>query len=160
LTSKSTEVPFASASGLQDYLHWHIPLSKAMQVRVVSIDDVCVVLESPLAPNINHQQTVFGGSASALAMLASWSLLQVRTRAEGIDARLVIRRNSMEYERPMVGAFMSRASFESLEQWRRFAQTFASRGKARITIAATLEEAGQVTGRFSGEFVALRWSVL
>jgi thioesterase domain-containing protein len=126
-----------------------------MQVRVVSIDDAGVVLGAPLAPNTNHQHTVFGGSASALAILAAWSLLHVRTRAEGIDARLVIRRNSMEYDRPIVGDFTAHASLGSPEEWLQFTRTLASRGKGRIKIAVTLEHAGQVAARFSGEFAAL-----
>jgi thioesterase domain-containing protein len=126
-----------------------------MQVRVLCVEDVAVVLGAPLAPNINHQHTVFGGSAAALATAAAWSLLHIRTRSESIDARLVIRRNTMEYDRPMLGDFTARASFESPQQWQEFARILALKGKARITIAATLEQAGQVTGRFSGEFVAL-----
>src|SRR6266540_3523639 len=51
---------------LQKYLHDHIPLSKAMDVEVVEATDDGVTLAAPLAPNINHRETVFGGSASAV----------------------------------------------------------------------------------------------
>ena len=74
-----------------------------MAVSVRSVEHDAVILLAPLAPNINHRDTVFGGSASALAILAAWSLLHVRLRAEGITGRLVIQRNSMEYERPVSG---------------------------------------------------------
>jgi thioesterase domain-containing protein len=60
---------------LEEYLHGHIPLSRAMQVSVRELTDELVVLGAPLAPNMNHRSTVFGGSASALAILAAWSLL-------------------------------------------------------------------------------------
>jgi thioesterase domain-containing protein len=55
---------------LERYLHQHIPLSEAMQVSVVEVHPEHVVLSAPLAPNINHRETVFGGSASAVAILA------------------------------------------------------------------------------------------
>jgi hypothetical protein len=51
-------------TALEQYLHEHIPLSAAMGVKVVQADPQCVVLTAPLAPNINHRDTVFGGSAS------------------------------------------------------------------------------------------------
>ena len=63
---------------LERYLHEHIPLSKAMGVSVLSVGEEAVTLRAPLAPNINHRETVFGGSASALAILAAWSLLHTR----------------------------------------------------------------------------------
>src|SRR4051812_8071949 len=86
-----------TASELEDYLHSHIPLSAAMQVAVDTVDVHGVVLRAPLAPNINHRDTVFGGSASAVAILAAWSLLHTRMRQEGIAARLVIQANTMDY---------------------------------------------------------------
>ena len=55
------------SSKLEQYLHDHIPLSKAMQVAVVSLTTDAVVLSAPLPPNINHRDTVFGGSASAMS---------------------------------------------------------------------------------------------
>ena len=75
---------------LAQYIHEHIPLSKAMAVSVVAVEDDAITLQAPLEPNLNHRQTVFGGSASALAILASWALLHVRLQAAGIADRLVI----------------------------------------------------------------------
>jgi thioesterase domain-containing protein len=144
-----------SAVELQAYLHEHIPLSRAMDVAVVAIDAEDVVLRAPLAPNINHRETAFGGSMSALAILAAWSLLHARCRSEGIDARLVIQRNSMEYEQPVEGDFIARARVDELE-WQRFTRMLARKGKARIGIASIIEYEGRAAGRFVGDFVALQ----
>lgn len=140
---------------LERYLHEHIPLSRAMAVTVVTATPQEVCLAAPLAPNINHRDTVFGGSAAALAMLAAWSLLHVRLEAEGRAARLVIQRNTMEYERPIPGDFIARARLAEPQSWAQFSRLLARRGKARIGVAAALEYAGQVAGRLHGEFVAL-----
>jgi len=140
---------------LQTYLHDHIPLSKAMQVSVVSIAADRLVLKAPLAPNINHRETVFGGSASALAILSAWSLLHTRLQAEGLEVRLVIMGNSMTYDRPIVGEFTATASLTDDAVWQRFVTMFRRRGKARISVSSYLEYVGEVTGRFEGEFVAL-----
>ena len=69
---------------LESYLHEQIPLSQAMAVRVVSVSDDSVVLGADLAPNINHRETLFGGSASAIAILAAWSLVHSRLHSAGM----------------------------------------------------------------------------
>lgn len=140
---------------LQLYLHEHIPLSLAMQVSVVSASADSVVLGAPLAPNINHRATVFGGSASALAILAAWSLLHVRLGGAGLQSRLVIQRNAMEYLEPIPGAFTARSMLEEPQGWPQFQRMFLRKGKARVAVASVLEHEGQVVGRFRGEFVAL-----
>ncbi|MEO8299523.1 MAG: YiiD C-terminal domain-containing protein [Burkholderiales bacterium] len=74
---------------LENYLHEHIPLSAAMQLSVIDVSAEQVVLAAPLAHNINHQDTVFGGNASAVAILAAWSMLHTKLAAAGMGARLV-----------------------------------------------------------------------
>ena len=58
------------ARELEAYLHDRIPLSRAMAIAVVEAGPERVRLAAPLAPNINHRDTVFGGSAASLAMAA------------------------------------------------------------------------------------------
>ena len=144
------------ASQLEQYLHAEIPLSAAMRVSVSAIDAAGVTLSAPLAANINHHETVFGGSAAALAILAGWSLIHVRLHAADLPARLVIQRNSMEYERPITGDFTARSAFESEASWSAFAAMLRRRGRARLTVVATLEHAGVRAGGFIGQFVAWR----
>jgi len=138
------------ASELEQYLYDHIPLSRAMQVR-----HDAVVLSAPLAPNINHRETVFGGSASAIAILAAWSLLHARLRSLNMSSRLVIQRNTMRYELPIAGTFTARSSIPSEAAWASFIRMLRRRGRARIAVSSVLEYAGQPVGQFEGDFVAL-----
>ncbi|MES2102585.1 MAG: YiiD C-terminal domain-containing protein [Pseudomonadota bacterium] len=141
------------ASDLQQYLHQHIPLSQSMQVEVSSAGQDSIVLSAPLGPNINHQETVFGGSASAVAILAAWSLVQVRLKQAGIRNELVIQRNTMEYELPISGPFTARSQVQE-KDWLAFMRTLERRGRARITVSSVLEFNGMQAGRLQGEFVA------
>jgi thioesterase domain-containing protein len=143
---------------LQQYLHAHIPLSAAMQVGVQRATPDEVVLAAPLAPNINHRETVFGGSASAVAILAAWSLLHVRLRSAGIEARLVIQSNSMHYDLPIAGDFTARSFIAAPDAWPQFVRMLERKGKARIAVDAVLEYEGVQSGRLQGEFVALAGS--
>lgn len=142
-------------AALQAYLHEHIPLSKAMGVEVLEASAAGVTLAAPLAPNINHRETVFGGSASAVAILAAWSLLYLRLKQEAIEARLVIQQNSMHYERPIAGHFTASCRLDGGNAWRRFADTLRRRDRARIHVSAELHYAGKRAGTLGGDFVAL-----
>jgi thioesterase domain-containing protein len=140
---------------LENYLHAHIPISKAMQVAVVAVQPDTVILSAPLAPNINHRDTVFGGSASAVAILAAWSLLHTRLATQGIASRLVIQKNTMSYAQPIDGTFTARATITHSQEWAQFLRMLERKGKARVTVVSELHFAGQVAGRLEGEFVAL-----
>ncbi|MBL0726276.1 YiiD C-terminal domain-containing protein [Piscinibacter sp. HJYY11] len=142
-------------SEIQTYLHEHIPLSAAMQVQVEVATPEQVVLGAPLQPNINHRDTVFGGSASALAILSAWSLLHVKLSAGGYKTRLVIQRNSMSYEQAILDYFTAHALSPDAERWRAFTRMLERKGRARISVSSTLLYEGQEVGRFEGEFVAL-----
>jgi thioesterase domain-containing protein len=144
-----------SEQDLERYLHDHIPLSRAMEATVLTLSAGGVTLEAPLAPNLNHRGTVFGGSASSLAILSAWALVHTRLRAEGLDSRLVIQRNSMAYEKPIEGAFTATSALARPEAWPVFLRTLRRMGRARIAVVSELRCDGQAVGRFEGDFVAL-----
>lgn len=139
---------------LEAYLHEHIPLSMAMQVSVVEASAERVVLGAPLAPNVNHRDTVFGGSASAVAVLACWSLLHMRLSG-GLASRVVIQRSTMSFALPIAGDFTAVAETPEPETWAAFTRTLERKGRARIQLAAVLDYHGKAACRFEGEFVAL-----
>src|SRR6201996_2553603 len=145
----------ASEQRVQRYLHQYIPLSAAMGVQVRTATIEHVKLAAPLAPNINHTETVFGGSGAALATLSAWTLLHLRLEEARLDARLVIQRSRMEYEKPIPGDFEAVCDFGDDAMWRRFQATFAKRGRARLTLAARLVYAQTPVASFEGDFVAL-----
>jgi thioesterase domain-containing protein len=143
-----------SPQSLTQYLHQQITLSRAMEVCALEVSEDSVLLSAPLAPNVNHRATVFGGSASALAILAAWSLLHVRLRALFPQVSIVIQRQSTSYNRPIQGTFSARAALAQPDDWPRFVRLLARRGKARISVVSALDYAGEQVGQFSGEFVA------
>ena len=140
---------------VERYLHEHIPLSNAMGVEVVQASGEKVELAAPFAPNINHLETVFGGSASAVAILAAWTLLHIRLEQEGISSRVVIQRNTMQYERPMTGGFTAVSTFQDSATWERFLNMLKRRQRARISLTALLLCRSEKVGELEGDFVAL-----
>lgn len=139
---------------LADYLHQHIPLSRAMDVSVVEASADMVAIDAPLAPNINVHGTMFGGSAAVLGLLAAWSVLHLRLEAEGIANQLVIHRTEMEYLKPISGTARAFARLDGAD-WKGFIHMLARRHKARLTVVAELLFEGEVAARLVGEFVAI-----
>jgi len=142
-------------TALQHYLHEHIPLAGAMQVHVDAISTHALTLSAPLAPNINHRDSLFGGSASAVAILAAWAYLHNRVRQQGLSPTLVIQRNSMTYDQPVLGDFSATARLVDEARWPVFLRMLQRRGKARIAVASVLEYDTVAAGHFSGDFVAV-----
>lgn len=140
---------------LQEYLHNHIPLSKAMLVEVRSATLASVCLVAPLAPNINHRETVFGGSACAVAILSAWGLLHISLLEANIKTRLIIQSNNMRYDLPITGEFTAEAAAPPREKWQRFVATLLKHKRARISIQSILNCHTQKVGEFNGEFVAI-----
>jgi len=140
---------------LQAYLHERIPLSRAMAIEVRAAKPRRVTLYAPLAPNINHRDTVFGGSASAVAILAAWSVLYVRMQAEGLHGRIVIRRNTMSYDRPIAAGFTASALPPVGDDWHKLVATLERGRPARVQLGARLDCDGQAVGTLEGEFAVL-----
>ncbi len=144
-----------NSGDLQRYLHDRIPLARAMAIEVRAATTDGVELYAPLEPNINHRDTVFGGSASAVAILAAWSALYVRMRAEGRAGRLVIRRNRMSYDRPITAGFTATATPPDDAAWARAVAALGKGRPARVPVVATLECLGERVGALEGEFVVM-----
>jgi thioesterase domain-containing protein len=140
---------------LQEYLYKNIPLSKAIGVEVQEISDAGVTLFAPLAQNVNHQGTVFAGSASAVALLSAWALLSARMKNESIGGRGVVYKNSMSYDLPIGGDFTAFSPSPDTAAWQRFLKTLRLKGRARIKLRATLYSSGQQVGKMEGDFVGL-----
>lgn len=141
---------------LQSYLHAQIPLTKEMQIRVDAAGLEGVTLSAPLAPNINHEETAFGGSLSTLAILAGWSWVHVNLQAFERASRVVIQHNEVHYLRPAHGRFSATCMPPSARAWERFTEMLDRKSIGRITVEATLNADGERIGRFRGTYVAMR----
>ncbi|KRB93774.1 YiiD C-terminal domain-containing protein [Noviherbaspirillum sp. Root189] len=140
---------------LQSYLHRQIPLSQAMGVQVHAATEERVELRAPIGPNINHEATVFGGSASAVAILSAWTLVYLRLQASGLPGRVVIQANNMLYQKPMSAAFSAIASSGDERSWERLFNAVRRGRMARITVQSVLECEGKQAGQLEGTFVVL-----
>jgi thioesterase domain-containing protein len=140
---------------LEAYIHRQIPITAAMGVQIIEATADRVELSAPLAPNINHRETVFGGSAAAVATLAAWTLVLVRMRNEDLTGKLVISRNSMQYQKPIIADFTAVASADGLCSWEKFVAGLTRKGRGRLQATSRLLLNGDRVAEFEGQFVAI-----
>jgi thioesterase domain-containing protein len=145
----------ARLRALEERLRRTIPLTGAMDVQVTEWDDEGLRLRAPLAPNANHHGTLFGGAASALAILAGWSLVHLRLGERGLDPDLVIQRSAMEFEVPARGEVEATAIAPDPPRWDRFLRALDRWGRARIEIRVELWAEGIRIATLQGAYVAL-----
>ena len=138
------------------YLHDRMPITRSLAARVERYDGDSVRLAAPLAPNVNHFATAFGGSLSALAILSGWVLLHLQLRERGIENRLVIQRTVLDFAAPVDGDFTATAILPPARAWSRFLATLGRHHAARVTVASTIACASGVGGRHEGTYVAVR----
>lgn len=148
------DIDRAALDALETTLHREIPLTRAMGVTVAGFDAAGLVLRAPLAPNLNHKHTAFGGSLATLATLAGWSLLQLLLR-EQPPATVVIQESAVSYLRPVTADFAARCALPPADTFDRFRRTLARKGMARIALEATIPAGEEIAVRFDGSFVAI-----
>lgn len=146
---------FDDPTAVEAYLRAHIPLSGPIGVRVLETGPDRVRVEAPLAPNLNHSATAFGGSVAALALLAGWTLVHAGLEREGLEVQTVIHQTSIRYDAPIEAAFTAICDAPEAAAWARFARTLRRHGRARIHVRVRVEAGGSVAATLEGAYVAL-----
>jgi thioesterase domain-containing protein len=129
-------------------------LTAALGAEVLSCEAGRVRVAAPLAPNLNHRNTAFGGSLATLGIVSGWALLHFALRRENIDARLVIQKNECEFIEPVAQEFVAESCLPEAE-WQRFVNTLTRRRRARIVVQSDIRAAGLLAVKSSGTYVAL-----
>ena len=145
-----------SAKGLEAFLHEKIPLSRAMGLHVAESNARRLVLEAPLAKNVNHLGTAFGGSLHALPTLACYAGLWTLLREAGLDGHVVVKRSAAQYRAPVTGKLRAVCERPAPGLVAEFIADLRRHKKARMELTATVEGAdGKPAVEFSGSFVAV-----
>jgi thioesterase domain-containing protein len=131
-----------------------IPLAGAMQVEIRHVDETCLQLAAPLAPNRNHMGNAFGGSLQGLAILAGWAVtLMASGRPD--SAHVVIKEARMRFLAPVTGELVAEAAMPAPGAVTAFRSELAARGRARLPAAVEIRgESDSAAARLEGEFVA------
>lgn len=142
-------------SEITSYIHEHIPLTSHLGAIVESYDGNTVSITAPLSPNLNHRNTAFGGSISALGILSGWTLLFLKLKEIGIKNRLVIQKSSFDFQDPVDNDFKVICSLPDQKVWEKFTKTLLRHGRARISVQSRIESSSGIGGTHEGAYVAI-----
>ncbi len=140
---------------LESSLHRDIPLTRSMGLQVIECNGHGLLIRAPLAPNINHASTAFGGSLAAATTLVSWGMLWLVLKQVDRDARIVIQESNISYLRPVTTDFIARCQYPSEAQVTKMLTTFERHGKGRIELQSDIYENNKPCVGFRGRFVIL-----
>ncbi|MES1986816.1 MAG: YiiD C-terminal domain-containing protein [Pseudomonadota bacterium] len=145
-----------NAFELERYLFDRVPIAQSLGVKLTEVDLNHVSTLTPIEPNKNHLNTVFGGSSSMVCILTAWSLFQNRALSNNLDGQIMIRRQTVNYFKPITSDFVCNACFNEDLDWNAFLNTFNKMNKARLGITARIYQGEQLAVEFVGEFVLLK----
>jgi thioesterase domain-containing protein len=126
-----------AAVELEALIRTHIPLSRALDFGVASLDDGSITVRAPLEPNINIHGTAFAGSLYALGMLSAWGLCTHLLRRSGVDADLVVTEATIRYRRPVSGPILCRCEVAP-EAAAAFVSGVVREDRATLTLSVTI----------------------
>jgi thioesterase domain-containing protein len=141
-----------AAQQLERTLHEEIPLTRALGIRVAAYDGATLQLSAPLAPNLNHKCTAFGGSLYALAVLSGWGLLHLKLREAGLHKHIVIQESSIRYLLPVAEDMLASCTLDA-DAYAHLLRALHKHGRGRLTLAVTIKLEGQAAVEFSGRYV-------
>jgi thioesterase domain-containing protein len=140
------------AARLEHTLHNEIPLSREMGIRLAAYDGQRLRLGAPLAPNLNHKCTAFGGSLYSLCVLCGWSLLYLKLEEAGLHRHIVIQQAGIDYLSPVDQDMEAECTLDE-GNLQRVMTTLARHGRARLTLEVIVAQSGKPAVKFSGRYV-------
>jgi len=152
-----TDAASALLEELQAVLAHEIPASKALGIRPLRYDGTQLALAAPLAPNLNHKQTAFGGSLYCAAVLAGWGLLHLflRRRLERghPHAHIVIQQADIDYRHPVNTDFEAVCRWPAHVDGERLLRMLARHGRARAELDVYIGPDSEPAVIFRGRYV-------
>ena len=133
---------------LQAIWYQQIPLSKAMDMRIVDFADNTLTCCASLAPNVNVHGTAFAGSLYAVQALTGWGMIHLQLQLHELDASIVIANGQIDYAKPVAEEIVVSCSFAGQEAAMDNLQK-SGKGRFQLTSKVQLSD-GSSAGSFSG----------
>ena len=125
---------------LQNKIRNAIPVSEAMQFSIVELSSGSILVQAPLAPNVNIHGTGFAGSIYSIAVLAGWGLSTHIMDLLSMDGELVVSEAEIRYRVPVTGMIECRTVASEAER-KEFQDSFINTGKGKLSLRIEVGDA-------------------
>lgn len=141
---------------LQDFLYQEIPLTKDMKLELVKFDGFTLQVKAPLINNINDKGSVFGGSSSALMIIAAWSLIRLNCQDNEIQADIVIHKNETIWQKAMYSDLTINTRFQNGPDFQQIKVLLDSNKHKRVTCLIELvDDDGNIYSTMAAKYVII-----
>ncbi len=139
-----------------DALFATMPPVVAMQIRASHFDGARLLLEAPLAANLNDKGCAFGGSLVSVMTLAGWGRVVLGLEAVGIKAEVYVADSQVRYLAPLFEDLRASASLAPEEDWGVVLNRFRERGRSRVMVDVAMADAsGRIVATMSARYAIL-----
>jgi len=148
------DTTLSPAATLEREILEHIPLARAMQLRVPRYSGDELEMTAPLAPNINDKGCAFGGSMASLLTLAGWGLIELGLRTAGLDCDIYVGDSQLRYREPVWSELRGIARFVEDGALARVIAAVREQGKGRADVVCEIAGEHAVAATLTARFVA------
>lgn len=138
---------------VRDKLSSQVPLIAHLGVDIVSYEPGRVVVEAPLAANINTHGTAFGGSLYCVGTLGGWSLVHLTLMDAGFTPEVWVTEGQIKYLRPVKTALRAEAVLP-LERCQQLVDDFSRHKKAALEVPVQIQQDAGLAVTLSMSFAA------
>jgi thioesterase domain-containing protein len=148
------------AEQLESFVETHLPLGRAMGIRVSHYNRESLSLSAPLELNDNDKSTAFGGSLYCAAVMSCWSLLYLeclaRKKPNLAEPNIVIGKAEIEYLAPVHSEhIVASCTAPTSQDWEAFFDSYDERGRAKISLCSSVHCSKQKAVQFSGRYAVI-----
>jgi thioesterase domain-containing protein len=140
---------------LQALLYKEIPITQHFHLSVGAYTQRLLRLDAPLAENVNHSGTAFGGSLSAMLTLAGWSMVWFLLQEYHLQGEIIIQDSSCKYMHPVKRDFSAYCYRPTSLELDRFDKMLRTRGRGRLELKAEIVDGEQLAVSFIGRYVVM-----
>lgn len=144
-----------SPRDLERFLCEKIPLTKALEIKILHSGSDYAEIAAPLKPNINHFGTVFGGSLHSVLILSCYSWLFNLLEENGFSTHVVLKSSTVKHAGPVQKDFSAICKSPEPEATERFIKTMQKKKRAQITLKSSVQVDGKTVCELEGEFVGI-----
>jgi len=147
---------------LERTLHREMPICEAMEIAVASWDQSFhdggrLVMDMPLAPNRNHQDSAFAGSLNALCTVVGWGTMFLLLKQKNLPGNIVIRRGKIRYHRPVrEPRVVARGLPLNRDEVDYFFELLLGKEKSKLDVAVEIVDTQGPLVTFRGSYVVQR----
>ncbi len=143
---------------VEEFMHQRIPLSKAMNCKVLECNNNSITLNAPKFANTVEGDHLYGGSFLSLGLLAAWTLLHVSLRRldyEPLAKLLKAEWKTLPEYNELGESITAKSQLPSDKEWQQFLRMLSRKARSKLTLETKLLEGDACLAVLSCDYQAI-----